>query len=342
VTGLVITALRGALLGVFALPARPVHALLGAPPVNDRGVPLDDATWRMAWLERRVFGGLTVGTPAAARAAMVRSTAIVGSRPSAPVVVSEGRVPGGAPFRMYRPPGPPRPLLVYLHGGGWSQGSPATHDPLCRRLATEAGWTVLSLDYRLAPEHPFPAALDDTVAAVRWARTADLGALPDRLAIGGDSAGGNLAAAACLVLRDAGEPLPELQVLIYPGLDLRRGSASHRLFAKGFVLTARDIDRFQACYAAPVEDPRASPLLASSLAGLPPAIVSTAGFDPLRDEGEAYVTRLRESGVPVVHLDEPHLVHGFISMDGAVPAADRAVRRVLAAVSEAGSSEAGS
>lgn len=328
--------LRTLLRAALALPEPIARLRTGPPPVNDRGVALDAATHRLVWLENRVFGGITKGTPAEARAGMRRSVAIVAAHPRARLDVRDTTA-DGVPVRLYRPPGPPRPLLVYLHGGGWVQGDLDTHDGLCRRLAAEADRVVLAVDYRLAPEHPFPAGLDDTLTALRWARAhaSDLGAT-DRIEVAGDSAGGNLAAAACLVLRDAGEPLPALQVLVYPGLDQTRALPSHRTFARGFLLTAADIDWFQAHYAMPLRDPRASPLLAESHAGLPPAVVTTAGFDPLRDEGEAYVERLRAAGVPVTHLDEATLVHGYATMDGVLPAADRAVARILAAIRAAG------
>ncbi len=320
--------LRLLLRGALALPGGLARLRTGDPPRNDRGVALDGATWRMVWLNHRVFGSLTKGEPAAARAAMRRSVAIVASRPSAALDVRDDHVPGGPPVRIYRP-AQARALLVYLHGGGWVQGDLDTHDASCRRLAGEADRVVVSVDYRLAPEHPYPAAVEDTLAALRWARSI-AGGLP--IEVGGDSAGGNLAAAACVALRDAGEQLPALQLLIYPGLDQTRALPSHRTFAEGFLLTSADIDWFQRHYAAPPRDPLASPLLAEDHRGLPPAIVTTAGFDPLRDEGEAYVERLRAAGVPVTHLDEADLVHGYTAMDGVIPAADRAVGRIVEAL----------
>ncbi|MDP2312397.1 MAG: alpha/beta hydrolase [Pseudomonadota bacterium] len=329
--------LRPLLRAALALPPGFARLRVGDPPRNDRGTPLDHGTHVLVWLENRMFGGLTKATPEKARVAMRGSVAIVASRPTAALDVHDTRVPGGPAVRVYRPLGAPRPVLVYLHGGGWVQGDLDTHDGLCRRLATEADRVVVSVDYRLAPEHPFPAGLDDTLHALRWVRTADLGgptlAPAGRVSVGGDSAGGNLAAAACLALRDAGEPLPELQVLVYPGLDQTRALPSHRTFARGYLLTAADIDWFQAHYAVTdLRDPLASPLLAPDLRGLPPAVVTTAGFDPLRDEGEAYVARLREAGVPVVHLDEAGLVHGYAAMDGVLAEADAAVARLAAAI----------
>ncbi|MDP2305094.1 MAG: alpha/beta hydrolase [Pseudomonadota bacterium] len=339
------TLLRAFLRGVLAIPAAITRLRVGDPPRNDRGTMLDRETHLLVWLENHAparlgGGGITRGTPAEARAAMRRSVSIVASQPSARLEVHDDRVPGGPAVRVYRPEGDPRPVLVYLHGGGWVQGDLDTHDALCRRLAAEGNRAVVSVDYRLAPEHPFPAGLEDVLQTLRWIPTADLGgptlAAEGRVSVGGDSAGGNLAAAACIALRDGGEALPELQVLVYPGLDQTRALASHQSFARGFLLTAADIDWFQRHYAVTdLRDPLASPLLAPDLRGLPPAIVTTAGFDPLRDEGEAYVARLREAGVPVVHLDESSLVHGYACMDGVVAEADAAVSR-LAAVIRAG------
>ncbi|MFN7146035.1 MAG: alpha/beta hydrolase, partial [Myxococcota bacterium] len=162
--------LRALLRAALALPAPLARLRVGPPPVNDRGVALDEGVHRVVWLENRVFGGITKGTPAAARAGMRRSVAIVAARPTAPLDVRDTTA-DGVPVRVYRPPGGPRPVLVWLHGGGWVQGDLATHDALCRRLAAEADRVVLAADYRLAPEHPFPEGLDDTLAVLRWART---------------------------------------------------------------------------------------------------------------------------------------------------------------------------
>lgn len=339
---MLVVILRSLLRALLALPPALARLRYGDPPRNERGTVLDRDTHVLVWTENHVparfgGGGITRATPDHARASMRRSVAIVASRPRAELRVHGARVPGGPAVRVYRPLGDPRPVLVYLHGGGWVQGDLDTHDVLCRRLAAEADRAVVSVDYRLAPEHPYPAGLDDVVRTLRWVRTADLGgptlAAAGRVEVGGDSAGGNLAAAACIALRDAGDVLPELQVLVYPGLDQTRSLPSHREFARGFLLTAADIDWFQAHYAVSnLRDPLASPLLAPDLRGLPPAVVTTAGFDPLRDEGEAYVARLREAGVPVVHLDEATLVHGYACMDGVLPEADAAVSRLAAAI----------
>jgi acetyl esterase len=219
-------------------------------------------------------------------------------------------VPGGVPAEQ------PAPLLVYFHGGGWVIGSLDTHDGLCRFLAAAAGTAVLSIDYRLSPEHPFPAAVEDSWAGFSWAaeNAAALGVDPARIAVGGDSAGGNLAAVVSLLARGAGGTTPAMQLLIYPVTDSAGELPSRRLFAEGFMLTKEDMDLFEGHYLPPgtdAHDPRVSILEIEDLSGLPPAYVTTAGFDPLRDEGEAYALRMREAGVKVALRRHPGLIHGF-------------------------------
>lgn len=315
------------------LPRRVRAAIAGSPPVNDRGAVLDPGAHWVAWVEERLGKAMGRRTARAAREGMVRGVQVVEPAPAAVRACDDRRI-AGVPVRRYVPFAARPPVLVYLHGGGWACGDLRTHDRLCRRLCAEAGFMVIAVDYRLAPEHPFPAGREDAVAVLRevLARAADLGGDPERVAVGGDSAGGNLAALACIALRDAGEPLPGLQVLIYPGTDLRRLLPSHRLFGEGFLLTRAQMDWYLEQYRAAPEDPGASPLLAPDLSGLPEAIVVTAGFDPLRDEGEAYAARLSEAGVPVTHLEAPDLVHGFANMDGALPAARRMVGRIVEAL----------
>ena len=237
-----------------------------------------------------------------------------------PLTVVDHRA-GTIPVRLYTPhasePGP-GPLLVYYHGGGWVQGSIATHDTTCRLLAHLSGVRVLSVDYRLAPEHPYPAAAEDAVAAYAWAadHAADLGADPARLAVGGDSAGGNLAAVVALTARDD-ERLPDVafQLLLYPVTDVADRTASYAAFADGYLLTAAGMEWFIGKY---LPDParrtewRASPLRAETLTGLPPAYVATCLPDVLRDEGEAYAARLREAGVAVA-TQRHDQIHGFVN-----------------------------
>jgi acetyl esterase len=245
---------------------------------------------------------------------------------------------GALRARHYRPPRSSAsenpPLLVFFHGGGWVIGDLDTHDEPCRMLCRHAGVQVLSVDYRLAPEHPFPAGVSDALAAFRWAvaHASALGADPHRVAIGGDSAGGNLSAVtAQLAARDGGVA-PALQLLIYPGVDLTEArTASGRLFAHGFYLTEDDRQWFTRHYLSGTEcdatDPRASPSFREDLSGLAPAIVITAGFDPLRDEGEAYAEALHKAGTRVVADRSPELIHGFLNMS-TVPAARDAVLRL--------------
>jgi acetyl esterase len=241
------------------------------------------------------------------------------------------------PARLYDPPGAgleQRPLIVYFHGGCWALGDLETHDGVCRFLATNAAAAVLSGDYRLAPEHPFPAGFEDAFAAFRWAsaETARLGADPSRIAVAGDSAGGNLAAAVSRLARDEGAPSPAMQVLLYPIVDAIGEHASRYSFASGFLLTKAEMDWFERHYlsrAIDRGDSRVSLLRAADLSGLPPAYVATAGFDPLRDEGEAYAEAMRKAGVPVALRRHPGLIHGFANMT-AISRSARAAMHELA------------
>jgi acetyl esterase len=241
--------------------------------------------------------------------------------------------------RLYAPTPTERPggLLLYLHGGGWVSGDLDTHEGPCRLLAHHAGVPILAVHYRRAPEHPFPAAVDDAFAALRWTRdhAGALGADPSGIAIGGDSAGGNLAAVASRVARDAGEPAPAMQLLIYPVTDLSEKHRSYRLFREGFYLTEGDMDWYRDHYLSDEEtlrDPRVSPLLVEDLSGLPPAYVVTAGFDPLRDEAEAYARRLEEAGVPVAVRRHTGLIHGFANLSAVLPAARAAMLEAAGAL----------
>ncbi len=263
-----------------------------------------------------------------ARAGMLEDVKLVEGAPQRLLAIEDRQLAGRA-ARVYRPQHSTGPALLYLHGGGWTVGSVRSHDRLCQRIAAVSGYTLVSFDYRLAPEHPFPAPLDDTLVAFEALvdEAPALGLDPQRLAIGGDSAGGNLAAAACIDLRDRGGPLPWLQVLIYPACDLRLLADSIDEFATGFVLTRQSMIWYRGHYTQDFEDPRASVLLAE-LHDLPPAIVHTAGFDPLRDEGEDYAARLTAAGVRTVHLDAADQIHGFANMDGLLPGARREVDRL--------------
>lgn len=231
--------------------------------------------------------------------------------------------PGGKiRFRRYRPQSAatgPLPTLIYYHGGGFVIGNIETHDSTCRRLANKSRCQVISIDYRLSPEHPFPGPTDDGVAAFRHIRdnAASFGADAKHLAIGGDSAGGAIAAVVCQVLRDSGEQGPAFQMLIYPATDSSKQSASRVAFAEGYFLTKDLMDWFWKAYVpagTDLADLRLSPLLAKDFKGLPPAFVLTAGYDPLRDEGRAYADRLIDAGIKTTYVNYPGTIHGFFSL----------------------------
>src|SRR3989442_6117530 len=253
-------------------------------------------------------------------------------------VLTEGRQ-GAIPLRVYRPAGvaatTPLPGLVYFHGGGWVIGDLDTHDVLCRQLTAEAGITVVNVDYRLAPEHKFPAAADDAWAATRWvaAHGSDLGVDARRLAVGGDSAGGNLAAVVALLARDAGAPAISLQVLVYPVTDVSVETRSYQDFAEGYMLTRESMRWFTAHYlaaAGQASDWRGAPPPPSAHAGGPPALVVTAGFDPLRDEGSAYAAKLQQAGVRVDYVCYGGMIHGFVGMGRLIDTGNRAVSHIAA------------
>ncbi len=309
-----------------ALPPRALRVLFGRPPSID-GQDLDptmQVVLRLAQMVGRAT--LTGGLPPAEARAYVETDARAGSgRPLPMASVTELEYPGAArplPARLYVPdnaPPPPRPLLLYFHGGGWVVGGLDTHDSVCRFLAAHSGAAVLSAGYRLAPEHPFPGPVEDAQAALRWTyeNATELGADETRVAVGGDSAGGNMATGICQTTRDAGGPMPAMQLLIYPVTDAYGEQHSRELFASGFKLTNADIVEFERCYLPDptrASDPLASVLHAPDLSGLPPAYVAVAGFDPLRDEGERYAERMRDAGVRVAARRHPGLIHTFANM----------------------------
>ncbi len=237
---------------------------------------------------------------------------------------------GGVPARAYRPAGGVDHALVWLHGGGWVIGSLESHDPLCRALAARIGCTVLSVDYRLAPEHPHPAALEDAWTATRWA-VAEFG----RAAVGGDSAGGHLATVVARRARDEGIDL-RLQVLVVPVADCSFDTASYAENRTGYGLERATMEWFWDLYlqgGATPDDPDVSPLRARDLSGLAPALVLTAEFDPLRDEGEAYAACLRRAGVPVEHTRYEGMIHGFFRMPAVLDRSRDALDQVVQAVS---------
>jgi acetyl esterase len=303
-------------------------------------VPLDPQA--RAVLERLARAKLPsyaeIGAPAA-RVLYRETRASLSADPPEVAHIEDLRAPGPAgeiPLRLYRPLGTGTmeklPALVYFHGGGWTIGDLDTHDVPCREFANRARCVVLAVDYRLAPEHKFPAAVDDALAATRWVArdAARLGIDDKRIAVAGDSAGGNLAAVVALELRDAGGPRLTMQVLIYPATDMAADTPSHVSFAEGHMLTRESIHWFMGNYLrgpADVTDWRASPLKAPNLADLPEAYIVTAGFDPLRDEGRAYAERLEAAGVNVTYECFGGQIHGFIMMGGAIAAAHHVIYR---------------
>lgn len=325
----------------LGLPGALQLRLAGGRPIVVDGLTLQ-AELQLMFTLRTLLGAtsLTEGTPAQCRR-RVRSDALEHQGPTIEVAaVTELEVAGGAgPVRArhYAPRGGAgAPLLVYCHGGGFVVGDLDTTDNVCRLLCRHAGVHVLSIDYRLAPEHPFPAAFDDARAAFLWAcaNAAALGADVARVGVGGDSAGGQLAASLALALaseraRGVDVRAPFLQLLLYPAIDREKARPSLAHFAEGFLLERRDIERFQAWYtpqASALDDARCAPLralrTASGLAGLAPALVVTAGFDPLRDEGEEYAALLEDAGNVCVLRRFDGLIHGFANLIG-VSAASR-------------------
>jgi acetyl esterase len=259
--------------------------------------------------------------------------------------VEDRTIPGPSgvqiPFRIYTPSGQgPLPVLAYFHGGGWVIGNLETVDAPCRALANGAGCVVVSVDYRLAPEHTFPAAAEDCYAATRWVaeHAAELGGDPRRIAVGGDSAGGNLAAVVSLMARDRGGPALVFQLLVYPVTDYSYDTPSYQENAEGYLLTRGAMVWFWDHYLSGGQDgrhPHASPLRAESLANLPPALVITAEYDPLRDEGEAYAKRLEQAGVPVTLTRYPGMIHGFFQMGGVLEGGRRAITQAAEALRSA-------
>jgi acetyl esterase len=283
-------------------------------------------------------------TPPEARKKVVELTRIVACK-EAIGKIEDRTLPGPAgplPFRIYTPfavKDAPSGGLVFFHGGAWILGDLDTHDCLCRILANESGCRVVSVDYRLAPEHQFPAAIEDACAATAWIafHAAELAIDPTRLAVAGDSAGGTLAAVVCQNARRAGLKIA-LQVLLCPVTDFAANNQSRREFAEGYFLET-PLMNWAATHYLPsdtnVNDPRLSPLRASDLSGLPPAVIHTAGFDILRDEGQAYANALERAGVEVQHICHEHMIHHFYAMAGAIPYARTALQAMGADIKTA-------
>lgn len=311
--------------------------VFGPPPRNDRGAPLDTQLHiLLTTMEKTNSPRLERLGEHQARVTYRRASQLFDYSPSPNGLNKKLHFTGPATtlsLEIYRPKNSPtsnpQPACIFYHGGGFVIGCIKSYAGFCQAFADRSRCTIISAEYRLAPEHPFPAAVDDSVAIFNWVRAnaASLNIDPTRLAVAGDSAGGNLATVVCqqLAMRDA--PLPLHQLLIYPKTDNTRRYPSRDLFAEGYYLTGPAVDWFTECYLvdAENEDPRISPLRFDDLAALPPATLVTAGFDPLRDEGEAYGEGLRDAGVLAKEHRFDHLVHGFISMGGIIDAAHHAI-----------------
>ncbi|MGH3675979.1 MAG: alpha/beta hydrolase [Mycobacterium sp.] len=303
------------------IPDRLKRLFMGGRSVTVDGNTLDTVLQLMLTAEHASGVGKLVASENVAIARR-QASILAAELPHVDIDVAETdlSIPGPAGemrARHYRPDEAEAPMLVFYHGGGFVIGGIDTHDNLCQLICRDAGVHVLSVDYRLAPEHKAPAAADDAFAAYRWAleHAAELGADPHRVAVGGDSAGGNLAAVVSQRARDEGVRLPALQLLLYPVTNHANDTRSRNLFADGYWLTKRNMDWFTENYLGgsglDPADPRVSPLLSDDLSGLPPALVLTGGFDPLRDEGNQYADALRAAGNAVDARQFGSLIHGF-------------------------------
>jgi acetyl esterase/lipase len=284
-------------------------------------------------------GGAEVRTSVADRRSGLIALAAMADDVSTPVAIEDRDVPGlggPLPIRLYsplEPAGAALPGLVFFHGGGWVAGNLETHDGLCRRLCAAAGCKIIALDYRLAPEHPFPAALMDCLLALNWVanHAASLGLDGSRLGVCGDSAGGTLAAATCQQFARTGTPRLALQLLICPILDYSRSTASRRDLASGYLVDQATLDHDLLHYAPPgtdPADPRISPLRAAAIGGLPPTLIHTAEFDPLRDEGRDYFERLARADTEVSYTCHPGMIHLFYGLGAVIPYARTAFEQI--------------
>ena len=326
---------------LLSLPRPILRGLAGGGVVHVGGRTLDP---RFQFLAAQAAKGPALSDfPAdVARAGSAQSLLAVQGNPEPGVRIEPLSVPGAdgdIRARAYHPKDqdPAAPLMVFAHFGGGVIGDLDTSEVFCAILAKVARCAVLSVDYRLAPEHRFPAGLEDVLAAYRWARdnTAQFGAPAGKVAIGGDSMGGNFSAIVAQEMRRTGEPQPVLQLLIYPATDVASDSPSMTTYADTYPLSRATMEWFMGHYLGPEDsptDPRLSPGRCEDLTGLAPAVVATAGFDPLLDQGEDYARRLRVAGVPTVYRCYDHLAHGFTAFTGAVPAADAACREIAGLV----------
>jgi acetyl esterase len=306
-------------------------------------MPLDpQVSTLLDQMEAQAGPSINQMTPEDART-MMRTLGTLAKYPDERAPAHDRRIPGPAgeiPIRVYTPAASePLPVVVFFHGGGWVIGDIETHDATCQQIATSVPAVFVSVDYRLAPEHRFPAALEDCLAATRWvgAHAGELGADGAHLAVAGDSAGGNLAALVALQARNQGGPPIVFQLLVYPATDLTCSFPSHVENGEGYLLTSESIRWFLDHY---ISEPErkgsdASPHFADDLSRLPPALIITAEFDPLRDEGEAYAARLKEAGVPVTLTRYDGMIHGFFGMELVVDGAARAVQQAAGALRQA-------
>jgi acetyl esterase len=339
---------RAGALALFKLPRRVLVRLAGGKRTVVEAGPIDEQVQILlklaALLGRKNNEELTI---AEARRSLDADATLLGA-PMPPLARIENRVVRDGELavriRIYVPRAlearRDAPALVFFHGGGFVLGSIASHENICAEIADRVPCVVVSVDYRLAPEAKFPAGIDDSVGAFRWVRAhaTELGVDPERIAVGGDSAGGNVAAVVCHDLAKAGGPTPRFQLLVYPATDLTCSARSHALFARGFFLEAPTIRFYIDQYIrtpADIDDPRASPLKSTSFAGLPPAMVITAGFDPLRDEGKAYADALAAAGVDVTYRNDAGMVHGYFAMSGAIDVAKDAMSEAVRELREA-------
>ena len=335
---------KAATRALLSLPRPALRLLSGGGPVYQGGRTLDPRLQFLAF-QARGQPPLSAFAPPEARIASAQALKAFEGRLKPGVAIESLTAEtesGPLEARAYRPAiqDPAAPVVVFAHMGGGVIGDLDTSHVFCSLLAAVARAPVLNVDYRLAPEDRFPAGLDDVLGAYRWARdhAGRFGSPAEHVAIGGDSMGGNFAAVICQELRRHGEPQPAFQLLLYPAVDVASETQSMSLYADAFPLSRAMMEWFMGHYLGPGDnpaDPRLSPIKAESLAGLAPAIVVTAGFDPLVDQGEAYAKRLREAGTPVIYRCYDNLAHGFCAFTGVVPAADVACREVAGLVREA-------
>lgn len=329
---------------MLSAPDIMIDRLIGAPPVQIDGRTLNRSVQLMMSVSEKLSLRLSIEN---ASAKQRRDELAQAARLAMPVrrdiEVTNRTFPGPAgevPIRIYRRFGltGPAPAIVFYHGGGWAAGDLDTHDACCRVLAGESSCVVVSVDYRLAPEHPFPAAIEDAVAAFEWVtnNAVELTILPDRVGVMGDSAGGNLAAVVAQQTRKGELAPPVAQCLVYPATDTSFAQRSHDLFASGFFLDRTSMEWYRASYLpdeADWSDTRAAPIKETDLSGLPPAYVITAGFDPLRDEGKLYADAMADAGVPVHYRCYDDMVHGFFGM-GILPNGIERIAEICATMGE--------